>query len=592
MSSEWTWSLLFVLGFLVDTGAHGGTVCTVKSSKGKEVLVGSNFTVSCNFNKDCTRQVFWNNAEISYKELPNSNEVFVFVENLTEPSIFTCRCTEDPEPCGIDINPGYPPQVTQNLSCDRKTQFGNVSCTWGAGRNTKILTTCHLRVKDDLHYGFESFMNSTAFCSITFPIKSSLTSELVVFLNVSNSLGSQSSGPHLFNLNDIVKPSVPTISRMVCSSRWCNLHVDKHSVYLHEGRYKAPKEEWKTNGKSGLNISSLQPHTTYRFQIRRKINETVGLWSDWSQEMNEKTEEEAPDKVLNVWYLNDPQPSKPGNCFYIIWKASYLTPELSASDSKGKIKRYNITIQENSTVTKLREVIPPKTNQTVCCSQCSVSVSAENSMGQSPQRFMRLLPPNSVSSLQSYNILNHHSIALFWPKLAIGSNSTEYVVHWHPVGDKGTIQWIKVFDVAANITGKFLDCFQCLLPRVIPDPANSKCAKSYADYEDIKCYLEKCDSNMIQEPDNVEVEEVPHAQTCTYIKSFSFESDSSDDTNNTSSTDITDDYIISHETLSVGGDEGDKNDEELSLDEFKFFPSIHCPFLEPWVSAGGMLTLD
>jgi len=81
-----------------------GTVCTVSSSTGKEVLLGSNFTVSCIFKKECTKQMFQD--EIMYKQLPNSNEVSVYVENLTKLSIFTCKCTEDPEPCGIDITPG------------------------------------------------------------------------------------------------------------------------------------------------------------------------------------------------------------------------------------------------------------------------------------------------------------------------------------------------------------------------------------------------------------------------------------------------------------------------------------------------------
>lgn len=42
-----------------------------------------------------------------------------------------------------------------------------------------------------------------------------------------------------------------------------------------------------------MNISSLRPYTTYEFQIRRKINHTVGLWSDWSQAIEAETTEEG-----------------------------------------------------------------------------------------------------------------------------------------------------------------------------------------------------------------------------------------------------------------------------------------------------------
>lgn len=82
------------------------TVCTVRSSTGKEVLLGSNFTVSCIFNKPCTKQFFRNNEPIMYEKSPSSSEVFVHIENLTTLSIFTCKCNDNPEPCGIDITPG------------------------------------------------------------------------------------------------------------------------------------------------------------------------------------------------------------------------------------------------------------------------------------------------------------------------------------------------------------------------------------------------------------------------------------------------------------------------------------------------------
>lgn len=52
-------------------------------------------------------------------------------------------------------------------------------------------------------------------------------------------------------------------------------------------------------------------------------------------------------------------------------------------------------------------------------------------------------------------IISNESIALFWPMLAITGKRTEYVVHWYPVGAKEKLQWIRVVDTTANITGKF-----------------------------------------------------------------------------------------------------------------------------------------
>jgi len=39
----------------------------------------------------------------------------------------------------------------------------------------------------------------------------------------------------------------------------------------------------------------------YKFHVRRKINHTVGLWSDWSKEKEAKTKEEG--KLLRTFLV-------------------------------------------------------------------------------------------------------------------------------------------------------------------------------------------------------------------------------------------------------------------------------------------------
>ncbi|XP_043097614.1 interleukin-12 receptor subunit beta-2 isoform X2 [Puntigrus tetrazona] len=641
-----------------------------------------------------------------------------------------------------------PPDVPQNLTCVQKMKSGNISCIWTTGRGTVIDTTCQLRFQDDPHLVYKSIMNSTGFCHSTFPIKSSKLSQLSVSLNVSNSLGFKTSHPHTIILSNIVKPSMPKIVHVSCSSRWCNLHTDNHSLNVVEIQYSAVngiRSTLQINAKSRLNISSLRPYTTYKFQIRRKIKHSVGLWSDWSQPKEVKTKEEAPDTVLDVWYLQEPKPQQSNRkCFRIFWK------ELNLSDAKGKILKYNISVL-NQTGINSSIADPRRRNKTTCCSHCSVSVSAVNSVGQSPDKFLYLHSPGLFSGFTQQRPLNNHSVALFWQKLAIAG--PEYVVHWYPVGNIEAIQWIRVAGITANITGlqplecydgavtalgspglkiasikdistwqsapeegpdpylcskkseslnltwsetpqrtrrgclkkytvylkenskedihnfsvlhpnrqlvigglspgqcyilwvtawtdagegpkgsdlpfctpsdaektlslvilaggavllaclillcfcqftsvqkRFLCCCQCLLP-IIPDPANSKCAKTYADDKgEIMFYLDQCESSVNEEPDNVEVEEVPYPSICTYIKSFSQESSSSDATQITRITDMTEDYISTHGAISGGEEEDD--DDDTGLDEFEFFPSTHSPFLEPLVLTGGKLTLD
>lgn len=100
-----------------------GTVCTVRSSKGEKVLLGSNFTFSCIFNKQCTKLMFRNGTLIKYKQFPNSSEVSVDVKNLTAPSTFSCKCKENPEPCGIDIKPGCKLVTFYNMSLFQGSQI-------------------------------------------------------------------------------------------------------------------------------------------------------------------------------------------------------------------------------------------------------------------------------------------------------------------------------------------------------------------------------------------------------------------------------------------------------------------------------------
>ncbi|KTG41814.1 hypothetical protein cypCar_00017262 [Cyprinus carpio] len=439
---------------------------------------------------------------------------------------------------------------------------------------TRSCVHCEIkqRVHGDLHLGYRSIMNSTGFCHSTFPIKSSVMSQLVVWLNVSNTLGIKTSGPHTINLINIVKPSMPEILNVSCSSRWCSLHIDNHSMNLVEIQYSAVNVIWDT------------------FQ------------------------------------------------------------ELNISDAKGKIQRYNISVLEQKGKSNSIIAVPPSRNQSICCYNCSVSVSAVNSEGQSPVKIIQLRLPGlqpqecyqgAVTALRSSGpkmatikgISSWQSAPEQGPDPELHWKKTESSgVAWSEIPQKKRRGCLKKYTVYLmdNLKGdihnftekmlslvilaggavllaclillcicqfssvhrRFLCCCQCLLP-IIPDPANSKCAKTYADDQsEIKFYLDQWDSSVNEEPDNVEVEEVPYPSICTYIKSFSQESSSSDATQFTRITDIMEDYISTHGAISGGEEEDEYEKGERSLDEFEFFPSTHSPFLEPLVLTGGKLTLD
>lgn len=98
-------------------------MCTAKSSKGEEVLLGSKFTFSCNFTEQCIKQAFLNTTLIKQEPSNSPKEMSVDVENITDLSIYSCKCKGNTEPCGIDIKPGCKLVNFYNISLYQGSQF-------------------------------------------------------------------------------------------------------------------------------------------------------------------------------------------------------------------------------------------------------------------------------------------------------------------------------------------------------------------------------------------------------------------------------------------------------------------------------------
>ncbi|XP_014842482.1 PREDICTED: interleukin-12 receptor subunit beta-2-like [Poecilia mexicana] len=170
---------------------------------------------------------------------------------------------------------------------------------------------------------------------------------------------------------------------------------------------------------------------------------------------------------------------------------------------------------------------------------------------------------------------------------------------------------------------RFKEIFQCLMPDVVPDPANSKWAKectkekgkmnlhlpshnsSFTDPEEETILVdveELCrrmgDSSSPKsdrlafppesgEGQETELSALLYPPLTTYIKSLSHDSDSSGHTQTSLDTNTTIDYISSHGQDNL--DNYDQEDEE-EFPGMQFFPSLSI-LMEP-VGFGGKLTLD
>uniref|UniRef100_A0A3Q2ZYI3 Interleukin-12 receptor subunit beta-2-like n=2 Tax=Kryptolebias marmoratus TaxID=37003 RepID=A0A3Q2ZYI3_KRYMA len=172
---------------------------------------------------------------------------------------------------------------------------------------------------------------------------------------------------------------------------------------------------------------------------------------------------------------------------------------------------------------------------------------------------------------------------------------------------------------SSAVKQRFRQFFSCLIPDVVPDPANSKWAKEctkdkgkmilqlppgnagLTDKEDEtilvnveEIFKQRCDtyiptdvSSRLPSPTSLnpetELTTLLYPALTTYIKSFSHDSDSSDHTQASLDTSTTVGYISSHGP-------GNLDSQEEEEEPMHFFPSLNI-FMEP-LELGGKLTLD
>ncbi|KAG7326233.1 hypothetical protein KOW79_009634 [Hemibagrus wyckioides] len=428
------WST-FIFLLLLPTGAPAEKICSVLSNH--EVHMGSSFHIYCIFKKECNRLIYRDEVSFNHSSL-NSTAVIMSVVNLTRTTTFTCKCQNEPEPCGTDIIPGYPPAVPQNLTCIQEGEFGSVNCTWKTGWETHVKTTSHLWVQGAPPVSYESVVVHDGTRSALFAV-SGTQSNFSVWIHTSNSLGSTNSTVLNFTLNEIVKPLSPNIWKVECSSRQCQLYPDnKWSIQLVEIRYGVKPGSWNTVSYNNTNLTtswtvhSLNPYNLYTFEVRWKPGLRRGLWSEWTR-IKHLTDEEAPVAMLDAWYFEEPTQTD-NKSFKLFWR------ELNNSEARGKIMQYIVTVTERQISNKTADINKTK----VSCFHCNVSISAMNSKGLSPARIIELQSITPLPYNASHALVNNHTVALSWPRPGSAEPVKEFLVEWFPEGRKKQLQWIRV----------------------------------------------------------------------------------------------------------------------------------------------------
>lgn len=441
-----TWFIFSVLTVMALQLCKGEKPCIIKSSNGTVVQQNSSFRVSCIFTLTCKHLVLCDHPpqRHTHKDF-NSTTIYFDVVNIQKNRTFSCVCegtTHDP--CGIDISAGYPPDRPDNISCVYKVthpQGGVVICSWNSGRDTYLWNTANLWVRtvSGNHTEPPKSSKGTDSQSTTFHVSRSVQS-ISVWVSTENKLASAVSDTVNYTLSDIAMPSAPVLSQAHCSSRHCDITVTQPVWTQHlEIQYRTGQEDWTTfpdtSGQQVRPITSLEPYRLYQFQARSRFSN--GYWSEWSTQISNWTQEEAPAKELDVWLT---EPNTELNSVRVYWK------EANISIARGRIVQYIIRVSGQSSVLASINVSADVRNYSVpFCGNCEVTVYSSNSKGLSPPA--KITAPHTKAELPGDVKVkaDNHNVTISWRKPRTAPLPAAYVVEWHPEGRKlEELQWLRL----------------------------------------------------------------------------------------------------------------------------------------------------
>ncbi|XP_062308556.1 interleukin-12 receptor subunit beta-2 [Osmerus eperlanus] len=471
-----TWARL--LPVLLMLGVHFGVClgrkpCVAFSSAPTTLPRGSSFQVFCTFPPGCSPMRMQDQAPAQH----NATTLVLNVTRIQRDSIYSCRCGNMLEPCGLDVYTGYPPAVPEELSCFQDGPGGEVWCSWKRGRETHLLTNWMLWVRRGSGVPVVSYRGNGS-GSAWVPEPGPDSSVFSVWVNASNKLGSNLSTTLNFTLRDIVRPRPPVLSAADCSSRSCVLRLEGSRAEM-QAQYRTAGQRWTPCPLSGrvpqgkgctrpqpctslqpYRLDDLQPYQRYDFRVRIRFR-TV-FWSEWSDPISNTTDDDVPVKAVDAWYTLDDQ------SLHIHWK------RLSDQEASGRVLFYEVIVRDQKFSTN------PSTNhlsvQRNCfLSACEVTVVAGNSRGRSPPASLSIRtaaapPPQDVS----WRVVSNSSVALFWRRPGGAGEVQGYLVEWYPAGRRTTdLNWVRLTPEHNHTTLTDIRPYGCYSGAVLVEYAGS-----------------------------------------------------------------------------------------------------------------------
>ncbi|XP_023662334.1 interleukin-12 receptor subunit beta-2-like [Paramormyrops kingsleyae] len=438
-----TRSAFALMILLCGTGAETvGKMCAAFSTSGTVVQPGTSFAVYCVFdNAKCKKNMYLDQGGLQAVNY-NSTTIFSEIKNIRARKTsyeFACKCDCCLVPCGFYLTAGYPPDKPQNLTCIQVGINGNITCTWKTGRDPYVKTLSYILMKtsalnNTLKLTPRYSMNGTAFASLpTFGSHS----EYTVWVTTSNKFGNVSSDSIYFTLSDIAKPPAPEITQVHCLSYSCIIHWKvKETTHLLQVKCRTDTETSVISSITGntsgnLNVSHLEPFMQYEFQTRNKLDSERGVWSEWSNTVAARTDEEVPLKEMDVWYTESNLHSQE-KLYRILWK------ELSVSEARGVILHYKVMVTDQLTRKSTELASTGLAVGPIRCSYCDITVSAYNSKGHSP--VARIALPLVTVGPSPQNVvcqpISEQGLAISWQKPNTVQPLLGYLVEWFPTDAK------------------------------------------------------------------------------------------------------------------------------------------------------------
>ncbi|XP_030062538.1 interleukin-23 receptor [Microcaecilia unicolor] len=489
------WEVALVLHILFCKSIGGILDCSgfLWTEPAPVVLMGSNISIFCTstkHNRHCSQGTF----VFSLNNKPHRNQAHCINDTTAQLQLhnveihhYTVICEFKPNGstkelvCGMTFSLGYPPDNPTNLTCVLHENSSNMTCIWNTGKYTFIETnyTVHLRSPQSGPHtlGNTEDNNSEGNCSlqtneerlflmsntitinklrkdrtyivnITIPINTlQKDREYIVWIEAQNALGMATSNLLQFQLNEIVIPAAPVITKIETidnSTPHAMVHWEnKTSIEnVHcEIRYRAAKHPtWsmvegdEIPSENRLQVrQSLEPYTEYEFQAHCRQTFGRKYWSEWSASFKHTTPESALSEMLDVWRFFGTTYRNGSQELTVFIKP--FTPDVS----RGRILKYEIFYEDQgykttsnfcSTSELQCKIVVPQTVHTV-------NVIAYNSQGPSkPAKLPVELGYNRSNNLPSPR--NMRVISTAQNGILITWESLETSVLWF------IVEWISI----------------------------------------------------------------------------------------------------------------------------------------------------